>query len=235
MFTATDNINDQSILVIGATGRLGKEIVTHLQSHNSKPRVHAFCRTRPSDDWAQECASIQIGDARKTVDLARALEKTKASVVIVAVGGGDSVKKTDIRSASAETLVRAIDMTPNLSPNFRVVVVSSIGAGPSKIKIGMGIGKLLSYHLRHILADHSEQESVFVNDGRLVDRTWIVRPTGLVDKEGSGKVVEFGDTDKCPSSQIARSDVASYIVNRVCDESRGPVSGIVNIDTPKKQ
>lgn len=230
-----DNHNKQSILLIGATGRLGKELVTHLCSHHSMPHVHAFCRTRPNDDWTQECTSIQIGDARKTIDLARALNNTKASVVIVAIGGGDSVKKTNIRRANAEALVRAIDMMPNLSHNIQVVLVSSIGAGPSKIKIGMGIGRLLSYHLRHVLADHSGQEATFRNKERLAERTWIVRPTGLVNKKGSGTVVEFGDTDTCPSSQIARSDVASYVVNKLCNESAGLLNGTVNIDTAKKQ
>ena len=134
------NNNRQSILVIGATGRLGKQIVTQLLSHYSRPCIHAFCRAAPKDDWTQRCASIQVGDARKSSDLAGALKDTKASTVIIAIGEGDSVKKTDIRTANAESLVRAIEMTPNLSQNIQIVLVSSIGAGPSKIKMG----KLLS-------------------------------------------------------------------------------------------
>ena len=232
-----NNSRRKNILVVGATGGTGRELMTRLLAHSSTPHIHAFCRTKPNPncDWVQACTSIQMGDAKNANDLANALTETKASTVIVSIGAGESVKKTDIRTATSQALVRAIEQTPGLSNNIQIVLVSSIGSGPSKIKLGMGIGKLVEYHLRYILEDHTGQESALLNHTDLAGRTWVVRATALTDKKGSGRVVEFGDREKCPTGQIARGDVASYIVEKLCDGSGGHVSGVVNIDTSNRK
>ena len=33
-----------SVLVIGATGRLGRTLIQQLANHPNRPKIHAFCR-----------------------------------------------------------------------------------------------------------------------------------------------------------------------------------------------
>ena len=211
----------QSILVIGASGRSGIEIIRSLLRHPSKPLVHAFCRDPKKMSLLANgienyttFQSVIKGNARDPKDLIIALSQTHPNVVIVSIGNGDNVSKTDIRTASAMALVQVLTSHPEFS-EVKVVVVSSTGAGASTIKVGMGFGKLIEFYLRHILKDHNGQESAFLC---LKDRAIIVRATALTDNKPTGKTEIFDDTARNPSIHIDRSDLAAWIVKQVCDE-----------------
>jgi putative NADH-flavin reductase len=202
-----------NILIVGATGATGRELMKQLFVHPSHPRVHAFCRTPQKLDALQTYHSIQNGDARNPQDLKAALEATDADVVIVSVGNGESTAKSDIRTSNAHALVSVLK-----EPQFEkvnAVVISSQGAGASKLKVGFGFGKLLGYHLRHVLNDHTGQENAFLQSNGVFDRIFIVRPTALTEGKKAVRIVEFGDEVKCPSIHIDRSDVARYIVDKI--------------------
>ena len=224
----------QSILVIGASGRSGIEIMRYLSKHPSKPEVHAFCRD-PNKLCYQGghhicCNTVVKGDARSAPDIESALSKTHAAIVIVSIGNGDDVSKTDIRTASAVALVQVLTSKPEFS-DVQVVVVSSTGAGTSSIKIGMGVGKLIEYHLRHILRDHSGQEAAFAE---IKDRTMIVRATALTDSKPTGNIKMFGDTAKSPTIHIDRADLAEWIVKQICEKSDNVRGRVVNITGVKR-
>jgi putative NADH-flavin reductase len=211
----------QSILVIGATGRTGLECIRHFAKHQTNPAVHAFCRD--TDKLAEKdkalCTTIVQGDARSPIDLERALAETHAEVVILSIGNGDSVKKSDIRTVSAQALAQVLK-----KPQYkrvRTVVVSSTGAGNSRIIVGAGLGKLISFHLRHVLADHTGQEAAFYS---LRNRTTVVRATSLTYNEATGKLVYFQDRDKSPTIKTDRADLAAWIVEEVCGGTK-PVGG----------
>jgi hypothetical protein len=107
-------------------------------------------------------------------------------------------------------LVQVLTSHPEFS-EVKVVVVSSTGAGASTIKVGMGIGKLIEFHLRHILKDHNGQESSFAcvkKDGAI-----IVRAAALTDNKPTGKTEIFHDTARYHSIHIDRSDLAAWIVH----------------------
>ena len=225
------NQQKQSILILGATGGTGLECIRQLAKHPSKPRIHSFCRnpSKLEESTKALCDSVIQGDARESKDLQQALEQTAANVVIVSIGTGPSPVKTDVRTASAQALATVMKL-----PNFehvRAVVVSSIGAGTSRIIVGMGMGQLLSFYLRHALKDHTGQEAAFDS---LHDRTTVVRATGLTDGAPTGqKLVEFGDTEKSPTAKTDRADLAAWIVQEICDGTK-PVGGrIVNVTSAK--
>jgi NAD(P)-dependent dehydrogenase (short-subunit alcohol dehydrogenase family) len=202
----------KSILVIGATGGLGLQCLRHLADHPSTPKIHAFCRS-PSKLSIKDktiCTSIIQGDARKFQDINGAITAARADYVVLITGAGQDVSKTDIRQVSGEVLVEVIKQP--LLQHIKVVVVSSNGAGGSKIIFGLGIGKLISYHLRHVLEDHTNQEKAFAN---LMDRTLIVRPTSLNDDKSGRVLVEFGDKEKGPTMDSNRSDVAAWIATEI--------------------
>jgi putative NADH-flavin reductase len=126
----------QSVLIVGATGRTGMHIMQQLAdlASSAKRKIFAFCRDAKKFDEQTRalCDGIIKGDAREPAkDLQRAADEAQADLVVVAVGNGDNVTKTDIRSASAKTLVEVL-RKPSYK-NVNVLVVSSIGAGESRI------------------------------------------------------------------------------------------------------
>jgi len=224
------NQQQQSILILGATGGTGLECIRQLAKHPSKPRIHAFCRSPSKLGNDQDlCQSVIQGDARQVNDLQQALEQTAANVVIVSVGNGESVAKSDIRTASAEALATVLKL-PQYK-HVRTIVVSSTGAGTSRIIVGMGIGKLISFHLRHVLKDHTGQEAAFYP---LRSRTTVVRATALTEDAPTGKLVQFGDTEKSPTIKTDRADLAAWIVQEVCGGTK-PIGGrLVNVTGAKQ-
>ena len=208
----------QSILLIGATGRSGYQILHQLLVNSTKPKVHVFCRdpTKLAPEYHKRCASVYQGDARSAKDIEHAIAASDADIVIVAIGNGDNLKKTDTRTANAQALATVMKQ-PGME-HVKAVVVSSTGAGPTEIIVGMGIGKLIEHHLRHILRDHDGQEAAFLDSG-LGDRTVIIRPTSLTDGKATGKIIEFGNKVKSPTIKIDRGDVAVYVVKEACGGS----------------
>jgi hypothetical protein len=134
--------SQRSILLIGATGRSGLESLHQLLTNSSKPKAHVFCRRDPSKltpEYQKRCASVLKGDARSVADIERAIASSDADVVIRAVGNGDNVGKTDIRTANAQA-VATVMKQPGME-HVKAVIMSSHGAGPTKVIVGLGIGK----------------------------------------------------------------------------------------------
>lgn len=156
------------------------------------------------------------GDATNEFDLQNALTESKADLVMVSVGNGDNLSKTDIRTSSAKALTNVLT-----KPGFKhvkVLVISSNGAGESRIKVGFGIGRLIEFQLRHILKDHDGQEAAFFAS-EMKGRTMILRPTALVEGENGGTIALFGDQDKPSSHRTDRQDLAEWAVNQIVTES----------------
>ena len=210
--------NTKSVLIIGATGAMGLQCIRHLAEEPTVSEIHVFCRnpSKLSDTDKRVCDSIIVGNARNAVDVEKALTKSKANYVVMATGNGADVSKSDTRQKTGEALAAA--MSKPAFSHVKAVIVSSHGAAETKIKVGMGIGTLITHHLRHILADHTLQEKAF---NRLMNRTLIVRPTALTDDKSGKKVVEFDGQKKGPSINIDRSDVAAYITKEIAVDFQG--------------
>jgi putative NADH-flavin reductase len=213
--------HQQSVLVIGATSRTGLECIQHFASHQTNPAVHAFCRDADKLDDKDNalCTSIVKGDAFSPKDLERALAETRAEVVVFSIGNGDSVNKSYVRTASAQALAQVLKI-PQYK-RVRIVVVSSTGAGKSRVIACGGLRMLVSFRLRHVLADHTGQENAF---NSLRHRTTVVRATSLTENEATGKLVYFQDREKPPTIKTDRADLAAWIVEEVCGGTK-PVGG----------
>ncbi|KAI0560082.1 NAD(P)H-binding protein [Gracilaria domingensis] len=214
----------KSILVIGANGRIGQQLLRSISSSGvhsgseQRPALHAFVRRPKSlpEPLVTVCDSVQKGDALRVDDVYNALITTEATHVVVAIGVPNSTKKSTLREESAKTLVEAMQRSGRQT---RVVLVSSIGAGNTRIRLGFGIGLTLSIYLRHVLSDHTRQEQCFDSffQGRKKDLL-IVRPTALVDGKGGKKLVLFDGADRTPSGQVDRSDVARWIAEQIAKD-----------------
>ena len=227
------NNKTESILIIGATGETGLEVLRHLAEHSSKPDIYALARD-PSKLNAQQqlikLAGIVQGNARNATDIERAVEASQPDWVIVCVGNGENVAKNDIRAANANATISILQKPAY--QRVRAMVISSTGAGNSKIIVGLGLGALISYHLRHVLADHTRQETAFTD--AMKNRTTIVRATALTSDQATGNLLTFGDEVKSPSIKTDRADLAAWIVNEICEEATLPDGGIVNVTSVKK-
>mmetsp|Transcript_3342 Transcript_3342/g.6987 ORF Transcript_3342/g.6987 Transcript_3342/m.6987 type:complete len:229 (-) Transcript_3342:115-801(-) len=227
--TASEN---KSVLIIGATGRTGLACLRHFASSNYGA-VHAFSRDKSkySQKDAALCTSIIEGNARSTTDLERALSSSAANLVIVSVGNGDDVSKSDIRTTNAQALVQVLQSKPEFR-SIRVIAVSSTGAGNSQIKVGLGIGKLIEHHLRHVLADHTGQEEAFA---AIQDQVTLVRPTSLTEDAPTDNLIEFGDKVKSPTIKTDRADLAKWVVREAqTAEHQGTIVNVTGVKARKQ-
>jgi len=207
-----------SILIIGASGRTGLEIIRSAAHHPTRPALHALVRT-PSklpQTESKLCSSVIKGNATSTQDIIRALTASSADTVVIAIGAADT-RPSDIREKSAEALVSVVKPGSKFE-HVRIVCMSSDGAGDSKIKIGLGFGKVLTHYLRHVLDDHNRQEAALKkglgSDEGQQKRLLIVRPTGLTSGKARGRVMLSGSAGG--PSRVDRGDVAKWIVDEVC-------------------
>jgi len=208
-----------SILLIGGTGRAGHEIVNQLIEHTSQPEVHLFCDKEEAelhDKHQEACASVYHGDSSRASDILEALKETEANIVILSVDNRDKVvTKSEFCTPRAWAVVSAMKM-PGMG-HVRAIVLSSFGAGTSRIKVRMmDYGRFIQRRRRNSLKDHSGQEAAFLVN-KLNDRTVIIRTTDLTNGNPTGKIVEFGDQDRAPSFRIDLVDVAMYVTKEVCE------------------
>ena len=212
--------SSNSILVIGASGRTGSHIIQAIANHSDewKPQITALARdpSKLDSKIAAYCTLVVKGNARNEADLQAAIDKSKADLIVISIGNGDNVGPTNIRTSNAIALEHVLSQ-PQYK-NVKVLVISSIGAGDSSIKAGFGIGKMIEFHLRHILKDHTGQEKAFLSSENLKHRTMVLRPTGLTEGESTGKVVTFGKNEKGPSMKTDRADLAQWAVEQMAKE-----------------
>ena len=224
----------QSVLVLGANGRTGLEVIRTAANLPTKPAVHAFLRT-PSKLPQQDrdlCAALHQGDATVQEDLQRAIDASKPQAIIVALGVS-SLGKTTVLADSARALLEVIKPgSPH--ENVRVAVVSSNGAADTKMKFGAGLGAIMHLVIKNILRDHTNQENI-LRDGfgtAQANRLLIVRPTALKTGKPTGKVATFTKDEWPPTARIDRADVAQYIWEQLMGD--GPSFGsAVSITTAK--
>lgn len=228
-----------TILVVGATGRSGQAIIRAAAASSRRPVVYGFARSpeKMAEDDRKMCKAMIRGDARSPDELAQAIEETDADFVIMCVGIPDSLKPSDIREATAIALVAALKQSDRLR-HVRVAIISALGAGGSKIRLGFGIGSVVQFILRNGLRDHDMQEatlqSAFSAENGLDKRLLIVRPTGLIDsaprKYG---VYILNDRQRSPTFSVHRDDMAEWLIERIVGDQES-FGGIVAITGVRK-
>ena len=229
------NTKQLTFLQIGATGETGLAIGRKLAEHPSNPSLHALVRdpSKFSDVDRKNYTSIVRGDALSTSDIERALVETNPDWLVISVGNGMNTKKQTTREDNAKAVAHVLK-----KPQFqhvRVMVMSSHGAGPTKVIFGFGIGVLISWFLKNVFDDHTNQEKVFLSSPSIKNRTVIVRPTELTTDKPTGKIpTEFGNEQKVPNIHTDRADVAQWMVNEIYRKDGRFVARQANISSVKK-
>jgi putative NADH-flavin reductase len=191
------------VLVIGASGPLGREIVkaTLARGH----QVTAF--VRKDFDIQHERLTVAKGDVMDSDSLNRPMAGQAA--VICALGIPQTFKPVEIYSEGTSHIIRGM-MRHNTR---RLICVTGIGAGLSKGHGGWLYNKIIQpYLLKTIYEDKTRQEELI----RYCDRDWVVaRPAILTNGPAMGRYAMLKEVRGVQTSTISRADVAAFCVDQL--------------------
>ena len=194
------------ILVIGATGGTGREVVR--QALDRGYQVNALARSAADAAPLLPGADIIVGDARDGETVAKALAGCDS--VISALGTKLSLLHEETLLSTATRVL--IDAMQKLRIT-RLVCITGIGAGDSH-----GHGGFLYDHIVQPLLlsstyrDKDRQEDEIRKSG--LDWT-IVRPTVLTDGPATDNIRALTDLTDFHGGSIARVDVARFLVTEL--------------------
>ncbi|WP_167514789.1 NAD(P)-dependent oxidoreductase [Mesorhizobium intechi] len=196
---------EMKILVLGATGKTGRLIVSKAIAEGHE--VVALVRSR---EKAGDLAGAELaeGDARDAVALARAIAGCDA--VVSSLGTAMSpFREVTLLSTATRALVGVMERQ-NIR---RLVCITGLGAGDSRGHGGFFFDRLvLPLLLRKVYEDKDRQEDAI--RGSTLDWT-IVRPMVLNDKPPRGRVKALTDLSGVHGGTIARADVADFVVQQL--------------------
>lgn len=199
------------IIVIGATGRVGSQVVTKLAADKDnlifagarKPEnIHAPSNVKPF--------KLDLYDTKD--DILKALPEADA-IVFTAGSGGKDLLQVDLNGAvkvMIEAAKRGIDRFVMLSSRDSLTPDSFSGANPSPLA-------------NYLIAKHFADLWLIKNTS--LDYT-ILQPTALVEKPGSGKVSlgEFTNSENSienVAAVLAKITVSNNTMGKIIEMSDG--------------
>lgn len=195
------------VLIFGATGTVGRELVT--QALEVGHTVTAFARHPSKLEIEHPSLEIIEGDVMDSALVDRAM--TDHDAVVVALGAGI---KGQLRSTGTRNIIEAMQR----NGVRRLVCLSTLGVGDSRANLNF-YWKYIMFGmlLRAAFADHVSQEEHVIRSG--LDWT-IVRPAAYTDGERTGNYRHgFPATAKGLRLKISRADVADFLLTQLADNS----------------
>lgn len=194
-----------NILVVGATGPLGLEILS--QAAGSPYQFTAMARWPEAMATEEQGVRIVKGDLTDSISLEAALAGQDA--VISAFGGKFSRKATTFLSDCTRNLIAAMQK----QSVRRLICVTGIGAGDSKGHGGWVYDHIIQPALlNEIYKDKTRQEEVI----RASDLEWtIARPAMLTYGPRRGDCLAVTNLAGFTSTKISRADVAAFLLHQL--------------------
>lgn len=194
------------ILVIGATGPTGRELVS--QGLEQGLEMTAAVR-QPESAALPEGVALARADVMDAASLAAAVARQGA--VICSLGSKISRHPTNLFSQGTRNLIAGMQ----LAGVRRLVCITGVGAGDSRGHGGFLYDNLIQPLLLHeIYKDKDRQEEIVRTSG--LDWT-LVRPGMLTNGPKTGKYRQLMDLVGERVGKISRADVAAYILGAVGD------------------
>jgi uncharacterized protein YbjT (DUF2867 family) len=191
------------ILVLGATGRTGRELLQ--QGLARKHELTAFAR-RPADlEGAGRGLKIHRGDILDEASVDGAVRGQDA--VLFALGPRS---RSDGRTQSEGT--RLLISAMEAHGVKRLILLSAIGVGESLRQSGLFGAVLVPLALRPVFADKERQEQLVT--GSRLDWT-IVRPTHLTVKPALARIRVETDFQTRVGWSIPRANVAAFMLDEL--------------------
>ena len=185
------------VVVLGAAGQLGREVVRALGLHGHS--VRAVVR-RPPDPAFGSPLEVRIADARDKAQISAAI--SGADVVVNTIGGG-TLRKNDVESSTTAIAVAAAQDVP---------VERYIAMSAAMVALDWKFFKYVLRPLifRNILAEHLRVEEIVKATGL---KWTILRPPRLTNGSAKGYVASLQLLPRAFSA--TRADVAAFIADEV--------------------
>lgn len=193
----------QPILIAGATGGIGQQLVGKLIARDLEVRglvrdlAQAEKRFTP-----QDCLQWVEGNTSQTITLPKALVGVRA--VICAIGAKAPAGENSPEKIDYEGVRNLVIATRNASVG-RFILVSSLGVTHPEHPLN-NFGRVLDWKLKG--------ENVLRTSG--LNYT-IIRPGGLTDESGGKTGLRIAQGDNLGSGRISRSDVAAVCLAALDD------------------
>ncbi|GAA4147157.1 SDR family oxidoreductase [Sphingobacterium kyonggiense] len=201
-----------NVLLLGATGRLGSEILKRLI--DEKIETTALVRNPDKLKLNSEHLTVVKGDVTNSIDLNKAMKSV--DVVITAL---NISRKSDFPWAKLRTPKTLLSDTMKILVDLgekndiqKIITISAWGANESKNDLPMWFKWLINNsNVKYGYEDHERQENILVKS----DVDWmIIRPVGLSDSQ-KNKKANISTDSKTFGLLVARKTVANFIVTNL--------------------
>lgn len=185
------------IVVLGAAGQLGREVVRALVA-----RGHTVCAAvrRPPDPALPISVEIRIADARNKSEIRAAIRGFDAVVNVI---GGGTLRRNDVASTTSAAAVAA-------AQEAGVQRYVAMSAGMVALDWPFFKYVLRPLIFRHILAQHCRVEEIV----RASSLAWtIARPSALTNRPPRGYEASLELQPRAFTT--ARADVAAFIAEEL--------------------
>lgn len=207
-----------NILVVGANGQIGRHLVSKIQSMKEHTAIAMVRKEEQMAQFESQGAKTALVDLEGSVDdIARAAKGADAIVFTAGSGGHTGADKTMM--VDLDGAIKTMEAAKQAGVK-RFVIVSAIGVHHRE----KWMGSVPYYSAAKHYAD------VWLRESGL-DYT-IIRPGGLTNDEGTGKVQVAFDLER---GSIPREDVATTILASLEDDHTiGKEFDMIGGDTPIK-
>jgi uncharacterized protein YbjT (DUF2867 family) len=188
---------DELVLVVGATGGTGRQVVAQLQDQGYGVRALVRDAASAAEKLGPEIEII-VADVRDPESLVPAFEGVTS--VVSAIGAGEKAGPNSPEFVDYGGNKNLIDAAVNAGAR-QFVLVSSMGVTHEDHVLNRIFGNVLIWKMKG-------EDYLRATD---INYT-VVRPGGLHDKPGGEQKIIFEQTDTVKSVSISRADVAAVCV-----------------------
>jgi uncharacterized protein YbjT (DUF2867 family) len=195
------------ILVVGATGGLGRDVVAEALAggHDTTALVR-----NPSSGVLPRAVELAEGDVLDPASLAPAVRGQEA--VVCALGTPSPRQQSTLLREGTRNLVSAMSRE-NVQ---RLVCVTLLGTGASQANGSLFYGQVILRLLSPMLPDKEAQEEAV----RQSELDWvIVRPPRFVKRRPNGRLTVIREGQPGRLGHVIRADLAHWLVERVADRA----------------
>ena len=188
---------DELVLVAGATGKTGRQVVAQLQEQGYGVRALVRDAAKAAETLGPD-VQLVVGDVREPDSLVPAFDGVTR--VISSIGASEKEGPNSPEFVDYKGNNNLIDAAVNVGAK-QFVLVSSMGVTHEDHVLNKIFGNILIWKMQ------------IEDDLRSSDIAYtIVRPAGLVDKPGGEQLIVFEQIDEVKVVAISRTDVAAICV-----------------------
>jgi putative NADH-flavin reductase len=196
------------VLVIGAAGKTGKLVVERALAAGHTVTAQVWEPEDAQKPSFPEAVHIVQGDAREASVLDSAIQGCEA--VIDAIGGHTSFLKPELESATAKTILEAMQR----ARARRLIALSILAVPESRGEASFADEHLFqpTFHERAMKDQESAEAQVTESPVQWV----LVHPPTIIDADATGSIKTIPDGET--AHKITRADLAQFLVDQLLSD-----------------